>query len=99
MSRFIPILASCGALVLGLAVSPCVHAQTDQGLWETPFDHVIPMHWQPGQPGWDGDPAAGNFMAGHMALIPTGPHRGSVLVWNWMRVDSGASTISLAATQ
>lgn len=92
MLRIITTLVSCLAIAGALLAGPDAHAQTDQGLWEAPFDHGVPMHWLPGQPGWDGDPALGNFMAGHMALIPTGYHRGSVLVWNWMRVDGGAPT-------
>src|SRR5262245_40022169 len=79
-------IAVCALLLL---VSPSF-AQGTAGLWEAPFDHVIPPNWQQGQPGWDHDPAPGNFLAGHMALIPRGDYRGQVLVWNWMRVDAGA---------
>lgn len=41
---------------------------------------------QPGQPGglygWAWSEAPGNFNAIHMCLIPKGPYRGRVLVWN-----------------
>lgn len=86
--------------ILALALTPLVSegalAQTDQGLWERPFDHGdCPDEWAWEAPLWDHDPVATRedpcrFMAGHMALIPRGPHRGKVLVWNWMRIHLGA---------
>ncbi len=85
------ILAMLGALMatgLASAQSP--------GQWLTPFNHKVPDHWQIGKPGWDGEPMSPHipvsdedphrFMAGHMSLIPKGPHRGKVVVWNFMRV-------------
>ena len=77
--------------------APCLSAplQTDQGEWEPAFNHVVPLAWQINQALWDGEklsPFADplnphRFMAAHLALIPSGPHRGEVLAMNWMRRD------------
>lgn len=84
-------------VLLGLAAAGPASAQTSLGRWQRPFNHVVPPNWQFGQPGWDGEAQSPyvnpqdphRFMAGHMALIPVGPHRGKVLVWNFMRVQIG----------
>ena len=83
-----PILAPFLALLL----TPVGLAQ-HEGAWEAPFNHVVPDHWKLFQSGWDGEPLSPHahpqdphrFMAAHMAVIPTGPHRGKLLVLNWMR--------------
>ncbi|MFT4541507.1 MAG: galactose oxidase [Planctomycetota bacterium] len=70
-------------------------AQTDQGIWEAPFNHVVPPSWQNGQALWDGEQLSAfadpldphRFMAAHIAVIPRGDHRGRLLVMNWMRKD------------
>ncbi len=86
------------ALCLTVLSYGAAFAQTNQGLWEPPFNHPILPSWVAGQPNWDGEPASpyvtppgdpNRFMAGHMSLIPVGPQRGKVLVWNWMRVPYG----------
>lgn len=67
--------------------SPVTH---DDGCFEEPFAHDIEADWVSGQTNWDGESqtATRKFLAGHMALIPVGDHRGQVLAWNWMRVPS-----------
>jgi galactose oxidase len=75
--------------------APAVHAQGDGGSWEAPFNHVVPFAWRFLQAGWDGEKQSPfmdpqnphRFLAAHMALIPSGPHRGKLLVMNWMRKD------------
>src|SRR5262249_42734677 len=63
--------------------------QDNAGCWEPPFVHDISSQpsWTEGQPAWDGEEQTPtrHFLAGHMSLIPVGPQRGNVLVWNWMR--------------
>lgn len=86
------------AIFLTALSSGAAFAQTNQGLWEPPFNHPLSAGWFAGQPNWDGEPASpyvpppadrNRFMAGHMSLIPVGRERGKVLVWNWMRVPYG----------
>jgi hypothetical protein len=67
------------------------------GSWEAPFNHAVPASWNYQASAWDGEPQSPftqpadphRFLAGHMSLIPVGPHRGKVLVWNWMRMLPG----------
>ncbi|TAH34336.1 MAG: DUF1929 domain-containing protein [Planctomycetota bacterium] len=64
-------LSASSALLLcaGLA-----SAQTYQGYWEPPFDHDLA--------GFTIPPPGDEFVSVHMALIPKGPNRGKVLVWD-----------------
>ncbi len=81
-------------LALALTLAPLLQV-TDLGEWEAPFNHVVPPAWERNQPLWDGEPFSPygdplqrhRFMAGHIALIGRGRHRGKLLVFNWMRKD------------
>lgn len=64
---------------LWLALVPPLPAQRDgssdppqNGYWEPAFEHDLAGF----------DPAPARFNALHMALVPRGPHRGHVLVWD-----------------
>src|SRR6185295_5479956 len=67
--------------VLGGGLGP-VHSPTqhDDGCWDAPFAHQIDADWAQNQTNWDGESqtAGRKFLAGHMALIPVGDHRGEV---------------------
>ncbi len=77
--------------LLAFALGGRLSAQNNDGFWEPAFTHAVPMDWIQPNPGWDGEQQGPGrlFMAGHMALIPVGVHRGKVLAWNWMRNPQG----------
>jgi len=82
---------------LSLVVVLAADLGAQNGAWDPAINHVVPTNWQKGQPGWDGEEnthswsAGHRFMAGHAALIPKGPHQGKILVWNWMRKQTGTN--------
>lgn len=62
-------------LLLGAAVLPAtLSAQCRDGYWEPGFDHDMSgFQYSRGD----------RFIAVHASLVPKGPHRGEILVWNY----------------